>query len=414
MPKRRTTPHPQSSRLRSLDVLHPNAAGADIGSDFHVVAVAPPGTDCVEVRSFGACTADLHALADWLKQHRVDTVAMEATGVYWIALYDLLEARGSVFSVDPRQIQRAPGRPKSDTQDAQWIRRLHSLGLLSGAFRPDEGIRVLRSYLRQRAGLVTECGRTIQHMQKALEQINVKLTEAVSDITGKTGLSIIQAILAGERDPTRLKRAAARPPLPAGRRADRAGSARDPEGGAPLRVEAGGRALGVLPPTNQRLQTSRSRRTSRRCRIQTPASRRASTVRRRKRKANGPRFDARREVYRVTKVDLTAIEGIEETTALVLLGEIGTDMSKWPSSKQFCSWLGLCPQVRQSAGKVLSSKVRAGPNRAAQALRLAANTLQSSKSRPGFILPADRGAVGEGQGGDGHGRTNCRGWCTRC
>ncbi len=146
----------------------------------------------------------MHALADWLKQHRVDTVAMEATGVYWIALYDLLEARGfQVLLVDPRQIQRAPGRPKSDTQDAQWIRCLHSLGLLSGAFRPDEGIRVLRSHLRQRAGLVTECGRTIQHMQKALEQINVKLTEAVSDITGKTGLSIIQAILAGERDPTR-------------------------------------------------------------------------------------------------------------------------------------------------------------------------------------------------------------------
>ncbi len=174
--------------------------------------------------------------------------------MYWIALYDLLEARGfRVLLVDPRQIQRAPGRPKSDTQDAQWIRRLHSLGLLSGAFRPDEGIRVLRSYLRQRAGLVTECGRTIQHMQKALEQINVKLTEAVSDITGKTGLSIIQAILAGERDPTRLAQLRDRRCQQDAEQIARAlqGTWREEH---LFEVEAGGRALGVLPPTNQRLR----------------------------------------------------------------------------------------------------------------------------------------------------------------
>ncbi len=286
--------------------------------------------------------------------------------------------------MDPRQIQRAPGRPKSDTQDAQWIRRLHSLGLLSGAFRPDEGIRVLRSYLRQRAGLVTECGRTIQHMQKALEQINVKLTEAVSDITGKTGLSIIQAILAGERDPTRLAQLRDRRCQQDAEQIARAlqGTSREEH---LFELRQAVERWGVLPPTNQRL---------RRADPDAPPDAAGSKRRRaagrqgarRKRKANGPRFDARREVYRVTKVDLTAIEGIEETTALVLLGEIGTDMSKWPSSKQFCSWLGLCPQVRQSAGKVLSSKVRAGPNRAAQALRLAANTLQSSKSALGSFF----------------------------
>ncbi len=226
-------------------------------------------------------------------------------------------------------------------------------------------------------------------MQKALEQINVKLTEAVSDITGKTGLSIIQAILAGERDPTRL---AQRRATAVASRTPSRGSARDSREEhlfelrqAVERWEFYHRQISVCDEQIQtHLQT-----------LQDPnAGEPPALLRRRKRKANGPRFDARREVYRVTKVDLTAIEGIEETTALVVLGEIVTDMSKWPSSKQFCAWLGLCPQVRQSAGKVLSSKVRAGPNRAAQALRLAANTLQSSKSRPGFILPADRARSG--------------------
>src|SRR5262249_27273067 len=150
MPSRKPRSRPpSSSRLAALNVLHPDASGIDVGSDFHVACVAPPRTDLVEVRTFGACTADLNALADWLSSHGVKTVAMEATGVYWIPLYDLLEDRGfEVLLVDPRQVQRAPGRPKSDVEDAQWIRRLHSLGLLSGAFRPDEGIRVLRCYLR--------------------------------------------------------------------------------------------------------------------------------------------------------------------------------------------------------------------------------------------------------------------------
>ena len=206
MPGSKSPKRPTSTiRLSALDILHPDAAGIDIGSDFHVVAVAPPGQGVVEVRSFGACTADLIALSNWLKHYGVKTVAMESTGVYWIPLYDLLESNGfEVLLVDPRQIQRAPGRPKTDTQDAQWIRRLHSLGLLRSAFRPEEGIRVLRCYLRQRANLVRYASHHIQHTQKALEQMNVKLTEAVSDITGKTGLSIIKASLAGQRDPAKL------------------------------------------------------------------------------------------------------------------------------------------------------------------------------------------------------------------
>jgi transposase len=379
MPTRHTTARPPSA----LDVIHPNAAGIDIGSDFHVVAAAPPGCD-VEVRSFGACTADLVALADWLKGHGVTTVAMESTGVYWIPLYDLLEAAGlEVLLVDPRQIQRAPGRPKTDPEDAQWIRRLHGYGLLSAAFRPDEGIRVLRSYLRQRATLVADAARSTQHMQKALEQMNVKLTEAVSDVTGKTGMSILKAILAGERDPAALARL--RDPRC---KQDEGQIARALQGTwRPEHLFELAQAVERYEFYHRQITACDGQVEAHLKTLQDPAAGEPPpNRRRRKRRANTPRFDARREVYRVAKVDLTAIEGIDETTALVLLGEIGTDMSRWDSSKRFCSWLGLCPQVRQSAGRVLSGRVRPGPNRAAQALRLAANTLQSSKTALGAFF----------------------------
>ncbi|MFO1112325.1 MAG: IS110 family transposase [Rhodospirillales bacterium] len=385
MPARPSRPRsPHTCRLSALDVLHPDAAGIDIGSAFHVAAVTLPGQDTVEVRSFGACTADLEALADWLKLHRVTTVALESTGVYWIPLYDLLQSRGfAVLLVDPRQIQRAPGRPKTDVADAQWIRRLHSLGLLRGAFRPDEDFRVLRCYLRQRANLVRQAAGHIQHMQKALEQMNVKLTEVVSDITGKTGMSILQAILAGGRDPACLARL------------------RDPR--CKQNAEQIGRALqGTWRPEHlfelkqavegyefyQRQISACDEQIDQHLQsLEVPqAADPPPRKRRLKKHANGLRFDGRQRLYRATGVDLTAIEGIEEGTALVLLSEIGTDMSRWPSSKQFCSWLGLCPQVKLSGGKVLSAKVRVGPNRAAQALRLAANSLQVSKSALGAFF----------------------------
>lgn len=386
MPPRKPHPRPTAAtRLSALDILHPDAAGIDIGSDFHVVAIAPAGQGVVEVRSFGACTAELLALADWLAANGVKTVAMESTGVYWIALYDLLESKGfAVLLVDPRQIQRAPGRPKTDTQDAQWIRRLHSLGLLGGAFRPEESIRVLRCYLRQRANLVRYAGQHIQHMQKALEQMNVKLTETVSDITGKTGMGIIKAILAGQRDPAKL--ASLRDPRC---KQDAFQIARALQGNwRDEHLFELKQAVELYEFYHQQIgecdrQIEGHLKTLEDPQAGTPP---AVKTHKPKRKANGPRFDARDRLYRMTGVDLTAIEGIEETTALVLISEIGTDMTRWPSSKQFCSWLGLCPQVKQSAGKVLSAKVRAGPNRAAQALRLAANSLQSSKSALGAFF----------------------------
>src|SRR5262245_10087840 len=214
------TPRDQKTERRPsaparLRVMNPHAAGIDVHANVHWVAVpaedapAPPPDHPrnlpPHVRSFGACTADLIALANWLATCHVRTVVMESAGSYWIPLFELLESRGfQVLLVEPRQSRHAPGRPKSDVLDCQWLQRLHSYGLLSGSFRPVEQIVVLRSYLRQRQMLIRYSGQHVQHMQKALEQMNVKLTEVVSDVSGLTGMAIIRAILNGERNPLEL------------------------------------------------------------------------------------------------------------------------------------------------------------------------------------------------------------------
>jgi transposase len=369
----------------SLRVAHPDAAAVDVHADTHWVAV-PPDRDQEPVRQFGACTADLEALADWLAACRITTVALESTGVYWIPLFELLEARGfQVRLIDPRQAARAPGRPKTDVLDCQWLQRLHSYGLLAAAFRPDDQVCVLRSYLRQRQMLLRGAAQHVQHMQKALEQMNVKLTETVSDITGKTGMAIIRAILAGQHDPARLAELRDRRC-----KADAARIARALQGS--WRAEH-------LFALRQAVELyDFYRRQVRDCEAQiqarldafadktggqpTPPRRRPS----KRGQANAPAFDARPGLYRMTGVDLTAIEGIDETTALVVLSEVGTDMTRWPSEKHFASWLGLCPQVRLSVGKVQSSRVRPGSNRAAVALRLAARSLHHSKSGMGAFF----------------------------
>jgi hypothetical protein len=214
MPRRKPSPPIRDTALDALlSTLHPHAAGIDVGAEEMMVCVPPgsvptaavAGTLPSNVRRFGTFTPDLHALAAWLAECGVTTVALEATGVYWIALYDLLESKGfEVVLVDPGQTKRAPNRPKTDVEDCQWIQRLHSLGLLSAAFRPEEPIRVWRCYQRHRANLIEDAARHLQRMQKALELMNVKLTEVVSDITGLTGMSIIRAIVAGQRDPKEL------------------------------------------------------------------------------------------------------------------------------------------------------------------------------------------------------------------
>jgi transposase len=375
-----------------LRVQHPRAAGIDVHSDQHWVAVPPDAVPPVarppdaalppQVRKFGACTADLEMLADWLTQCGVTTIAMESTGVYWIPLFELLERRGfTVVLVDPRQTRQVSGRPKSDVRDCQWIQRLHSYGLLAASFRPADQVVVLRSYLRQRHTLLRYAGSHIQHMQKALEQMNVKLTEVVSDITGVTGMAIIAAILAGERDPLTLAKLRHARCKRTEAEIARAlyGNWRDEHLFA-LRQAV---ALYDVYQAKVRECDACIERHLGTFADRTDGTPLATKPRRRSRPGNEPAFDVRGALHRFTGVDLTVIEGIDRSTALVILSEIGRDMSKWPSAKHFASWLGLCPQHQGSAGRIKSRRVRRGANPAARALRLAAQGCHHAKNALG-------------------------------
>jgi transposase len=337
------------------------------------------------VRLFGTFTADLRALATLLRQADVDTVALESTGVYWIGVYDLLEAEGfQVILVDPRQIQRAPGRPKTDVKDCMWIQRLHSLGLLSPAFRPDEPIRVLRSYQRHRQALVEDASRHIQRMHKALEQMNLKLPEVLSDITGVTGLAIIRAILRGERDP----RVLAKLRDPRCKREEET-IARALEGTWQAEhLFALRQSLEIYEYYQQQIAQCDAAIEEHLKTLALPEKPAPLPPRgrARKRRGNELHFDARGRLYEASGVDLTAIEGIEANTALVLLSEVGTDMSRWANEKKFGAWLGVAPNPKKSGGKLLSAATRPGANRAAKALRLAARTLQRSDSALGAFF----------------------------
>jgi transposase len=382
-----------SPRPERLPVSNARAAGIDVHAAEHWVAVPPDavpdtGVDPSShlppyVRRFGTCTADLEAVADWLKQCGVTTVAMESTGVYWIPLFELLEQRGfQVFLVDPRQTSRAPGRPKSDFLDCQWIQRLHSYGLLAASFRPEDQVVVLRSYLRQRQMLLGYASQHVQHVQKALEQMNVKLTEVVSDVMGLTGQSIIRAILRGERTPEML--AELRHPHCKRSKEEIAralyGNWREEH------LFALRQALELYDVYHKKLQDCDAQLAAH---LKTFADRSEGRElprvekRPKKRRANEPAFDVRSALYRMCGQDLTVIEGIDTNTSLVILSEIGCDMSKWPTVKHFVSWLGLCPQHRGSAGKIRSRRIRRGSSRAGRALRLAAQGCHHAKNALG-------------------------------
>lgn len=381
-----------SHAAADLAVTHRHAAGIDVHSREHFVAVPaedvpagfvnPDGKLPAGVRKFGANTGDLEALAAWLKDCGVTTVAMESTGVYWIPLYDLLSSQGfEVLLVDPRQTKHAPGRPKSDVLDCQWIRRLHSYGLLTASFRPADEIVRWRGFQRQREMLIRYAAQHVQHLQKVLEEMNVKLTEVVSDVVGVTGMKIIKDIVRGERDPLKLAK-----------HRHEACKATEAEIASALygnwRVEllfALGQALKLYEFYQKQL---------RECDSQIEACLRGMadksqgkplppSVRKRKPEKNEVRFGARALLFRMAGVDLTVLEGISETTALVVLSEIGTDLSQFPHEKNFVSWLGLCPQHRGSAGKIFKRRTRRGANRAARALRMAAQGCHHAKNALG-------------------------------
>jgi transposase len=395
--KAATRQEAEARRVEGLPVTQAHAAGIDIGSRSHWVCVGyGKDGDADSTREFPAHTDGLQQVLAFLRHHHVTTVAMEATGIYWVPLYELLDASGfEVMLVDPSCTKQVKGRPKTDRLDCQWIYRLHSVGLLAPAFRPDEKTCQLRSYLRQRANVIRYAGQHIQHMEKALEQMNLKLTGIISDITGVTGRAVIRAILRGTRDPHKL--AALRNARCKATEAEIAqalnGTYRDEHLFALRQAyEAWQFYQGQLDKVDAQIQQQLARMKQDRALPPLRARLRSGG-----RKPNHPRFDVRTALYYVVGIDLTEIEGIEEMTALTLLSEIGPGVSKFATVKHFCSWLGLCPQFRKTGGRVRSSRTRAGVNRAAAALRLAANGLHASKGALGAFLRRKKSHLGAPQ-----------------
>jgi transposase len=383
----------EAARVEALPVQHPHAAGVDIGSRSHWVCVGfTAEADSGLTREFPAHTAGLKAAAAFLREHQVTTVAMESTGIYWVPLYELLQAEGfEVLLVDPSYSHQLRGRPKTDRRDCQWIYRLHSVGLLAAAFRPDEKTCQLRAYLRQRANLVRQGSRHVQHMQKALERMNLKLTEILSDITGVTGRAIVRAILRGTRAPEKLAKHRDK-----GCKASEAEIAQALTGTyreehlfeLKLAYEAWQFTLGQVETVDEQIALQLARMKGDRALPPLKPKPRP------KRRANSPRFDVRTALYYVVGLDLTEIEGVSELTALTVISEIGPGVSRFATVQKFCSWLGLCPNWKKTGGRVKSSRTRRGVNRAAQALRLAAQSLHHSKGALGGFLRRMKGRLG--------------------
>jgi transposase len=383
----------EAAQVEALPVQHPHAAGIDIGSRSHWVCVgfATEAGSCL-IREFPAHTAGLKAIAAFLREHQVTTVALESTGIYWVPLYELLQAEGfEVLLVDPSYTRQLRGRPKTDRRDCQWIYRLHSVGLLAAAFRPDEKTCQLRAYLRQRGNLIRQASRHVQHMQKALEQMNLKLTEILSDITGVTGRSILRAILRGTRAPEKLAKYRDKQCKASEAEIAQAltGTYREEHlFELKLAYEAWQFTLGQVAKVDGQIALQLGRM---KCDRALPP---LKSKPRPKRRVNSPGFDVRTALYYVVGLDLTEIEGISELTALTVISEIGPGVSRFATVKKFCSWLGLCPNWKKTGGRVKSSRTRRGVNRAAQALRLAAQSLHHSQGALGGFLRRMKGRLG--------------------
>lgn len=376
MANRKRSQRRQRSRRRPVAVINPNAAGIDVGAREVYVAVLED-RDPEPTRSFGTFTGDLHAVAQWLTACGVTTVAMEATSVYWIPLFTILEEKGiEVCLVNARHVKKVPGR-KTDVLDCEWLQYLHSVGLLRGSFHPPEAVAAVRTVLRHRVSLVQMASSHVRHMQKALTQMNVQLHHVITDITGLTGMAILDAILDGERRPEVLA------------------ELRNP------RIKASKETIAkALTGTWRRehlftLRQSLAAYRSYQAQIQQcdqELHEMLGTFEARadpdenplppdpKRRPHPLGFDLRTEFYRIFGVDLTAVPGIEVQTIQTLLAECGPDLSAFPTAGDFASWLGLCPDNRITGGKVLSTRTRKVDNPAASALRLAAQSLSRSES----------------------------------
>lgn len=379
-PASKTKPARKRSKAPTLSIAYSNACGIDIGATSHFVAV-PSDRDDEPVREFPAFTADLERLVQWLRRCRVTAVAMESTGVYWIPLFEMLDAAGfEVHLVNARHVRNVPGR-KSDVLDCQWLQQLMSYGLLRGGFRPVEEVCALRAVWRHRDMLLSYQARHVQHLQKAMTQMNVQLHHVISDIMGVTGQAIVRAIVAGERDAATLAKLR-----------DRRIKADEAEVAAALQGNWRDEHLFALKQALALIDAYTAQITECDGKLQQllgalkghalpeiglGAPKRGTPAK------NSVRFDARASLFEASGVDLTRIPGIDTSTALKVISEIGVDLARFPTVKHFTSWLGLCPGTKISGGKVLSSATKPCANRAAQALRMAAQALRKSQTALG-------------------------------
>jgi transposase len=366
--------------LDPLQQINLNAAGVDIGAEEIYVAI-PPGRDEESVRSFPTFTADLHRIADWLEACDIDTVAMESTGVYWIPLYEILESRGfDVNLINARHLKNVSGR-KSDVLDCQWVQQLHTYGLLQRSFRPPEHICAIRSLVRHRDMLTRYRSAHIQHMQKALQLMNIKLNNVLSDITGVTGMKIIRAIVSGEHNPLVL--ASFR-----NSRCARSESeiAKSLEGHYKLEhIFALKQALELYDYYGRQMADCDAELETLYAEFELPDEPGTAPppARKTKRRKNQPHFDLRQSLYRMVGVDLTQVDGLDALSVQTILSEIGTDVESWPTVKHFSSWLRISPNNKVTGGKVRYRGTQPTQNRATTALRVAAQSLSRSDSALG-------------------------------
>jgi len=365
---------------KALEVVHPDAAGIDIGGSEHWVAISPD-RDEHPVRCFDCFTADLEQMADWLKARGVRSVAMQSTGVYWIPVFEILQQRGmEVYLVNARHTKNLPGR-KSDIAECQWLLKLHTFGLLQNSFQPSDEIRAVRTLWRYRSGLVAQASSTIQRMQKALIEMNIQLTNVLSDLSGVSGMAIVQAVLDGKRNPEELA------------------SLADPQVKASKEVIAKSlrgnwrpELLFVLGQEMDSYRTYRKRIVDCDREVQQHLQRMESKVdlstqpigprpKGKRARGNAPQiFDLRSELYRLTGVDWSQVDGIDVQVAQTVIAEVGADLKAFPSEKHFANWLGLCPTNETSGGRVLKRRTPKVVNRAKAAFRQAASTLIRSNS----------------------------------
>jgi transposase len=380
-----------SQRTEPLEPIHPHAAGIDLGADMHWVSV-PVGSDTEPVRQFSCFTPDLLAMAEWLRQCGVSTVAMEATGVYWIPVFQVLETAGfEVKLVNPHHVKTVPGR-KSDVLDCQWLQKLHSYGLLAGSFRPEAQVCVLRSYLRQRESLIQNRCAHVQRMAKALTQMNIQLHRVISDLTGVTGLAILRAIVGGERDPHKL--VALKHPLV---------KSSDEQVVAALTGDYRAEHVFVLSQELALYEVYQAQITACEQQIQQclasfadkqPEEHPSSPETPEPSSAQRPQGDLRSELLRISGIDFTRIDGLAVLTVQTILSEVGLDPTRFPSVKHFTSWLGLCPGNHVTGGKAKRTHTRKVVNRAATAFRLAAQSVGRTQTALGAFYRRMRARLG--------------------